>query len=242
MIRLTLDSSWDQQTDQITIPIFSRLTKKDKENRKLTTNNQIVIYRAYILSTLLYCSETWSLYSKQKHYFNVFHFCCLRYILDIKWTNQVPNFLPNNKLLHPVHALLSLLVMSTHCMLDRKIPKYLVTHEKPWRWLHLCLENVGKRYWTWMSRVERTLQTIYLTGGWNYIESWGKEKRDWGLHLTEKQYITEGEYPHVHVLQLRLLLPCVCSVTIDTTLPPPLCRSTLSQDWQMPQYSVVKHR
>ena len=41
--------------------MFSRLTKRVWLNKKLMTYTKIQVYRAYVLSTLLYCSESWTL-------------------------------------------------------------------------------------------------------------------------------------------------------------------------------------
>ena len=49
------------------------------------------IYQAYVLSTLLYGSESWTLYARQERRLNVFHLRCLRRILGIKWQDHIPN-------------------------------------------------------------------------------------------------------------------------------------------------------
>ena len=49
------------------------------------------IYQAYVLSTLLYGSESWTLYASQERRLNVFHFRYLRRILGIKWQDHIPN-------------------------------------------------------------------------------------------------------------------------------------------------------
>ena len=70
---------------------FGRLTKRAWNNGKLTTNTKISIYRACVLSTLLYGSETWTTYSYQERKLNSFHMRCLRRILNISWQDKVTN-------------------------------------------------------------------------------------------------------------------------------------------------------
>ena len=41
--------------------MFSRLTKRAWLNKKLTAHTKIQVYRGCVLSTLLYCSESWTL-------------------------------------------------------------------------------------------------------------------------------------------------------------------------------------
>ena len=57
--------------------MFSRLTKRVWLNKKLTAYTKIQIYRVCVLSTLLYGSESWTLYARQERKLNTFHMCCL---------------------------------------------------------------------------------------------------------------------------------------------------------------------
>ena len=49
------------------------------------------VYKACVLSTLLYASEAWSTYAAQEKKLNSFHLRCLRRILGIRWQDRVPN-------------------------------------------------------------------------------------------------------------------------------------------------------
>ncbi|KAG8139531.1 hypothetical protein E2320_002304, partial [Naja naja] len=42
------------------------LTKRVWLNKKLMEHTKIQVYRACVLSTLLYCSESWTLYAQQE--------------------------------------------------------------------------------------------------------------------------------------------------------------------------------
>lgn len=46
--------------------IFAKLAKRVWENSKLTVHTKVAVYRACVLTTLLYGSESWTLYSRQK--------------------------------------------------------------------------------------------------------------------------------------------------------------------------------
>ena len=70
---------------------LARLTKRVWENSKLTDHTKVQVYRACVLSTLLYACETWTLKAHQERRLHVFHMRCLRRILGISWEDKVPN-------------------------------------------------------------------------------------------------------------------------------------------------------
>ena len=70
---------------------FGKLTKRVWENRKLTNRTKASVYSACVLSTLLYGSETWTLYTSQEKRLNTFHMKCLRKINGISWKDFVTN-------------------------------------------------------------------------------------------------------------------------------------------------------
>ena len=70
---------------------MTRLTKKAWNNSKLTVHTKIQIYRACVVSTLLYGSESWTLPARQERKFDAFHMRSLRRILNIIWQDKVPN-------------------------------------------------------------------------------------------------------------------------------------------------------
>ena len=70
---------------------FGKLRQRALENNKLTTKTKILIYQACVLSSLLYGSETWTLYAGQEKRLNSFHMRCLRKILGIKWQDKIPD-------------------------------------------------------------------------------------------------------------------------------------------------------
>ena len=57
----------------------------------LTISTKTKLYQSHVLSTLLYGSETCTLYSRQERRLNIFHLRCLKRILDITWEEGVLN-------------------------------------------------------------------------------------------------------------------------------------------------------
>ena len=70
---------------------MAKLSSRVWENKKLTTQTKVAVYRAYLVSTLLFGSESWTTYARQEERLNIFHMRCLRRILSISWTDKVSN-------------------------------------------------------------------------------------------------------------------------------------------------------
>ncbi|XP_048583704.1 uncharacterized protein LOC125563054 [Nematostella vectensis] len=73
------------------VTTMTKLSSRVWENKKLTISTKITVYRACILSTLLYGSESWTTYARQEKRLNTFHMRCLRRILGIHWSDKVTN-------------------------------------------------------------------------------------------------------------------------------------------------------
>ena len=69
--------------------MMSKLHKRVWSNNNLTVNTKMQVYKACVLSTLLYSSEGWT-YAVQGS-LNTFHLRCLQRILGIKWQDRIPN-------------------------------------------------------------------------------------------------------------------------------------------------------
>ena len=87
---LSLDSEISKRIGKAATTL-GRLTTRVWENPKLTIPSKMAVYKACIISSLLYGSETWTTYSKQERKLNSFHMRCLRRILGIHWSDKVPN-------------------------------------------------------------------------------------------------------------------------------------------------------
>ena len=86
----------------------AKLNERVWENKNLTINTKMRVYRACVLSTLLYGSETWSTYTSQENKLNAFHLRSLRRILGISWSDRISNEAVHNKSCIPsIQAILS---------------------------------------------------------------------------------------------------------------------------------------
>ena len=70
---------------------FGRLQNKIWKSHKLKQSTKISLYRAVVLTTLLYGSECWAVHKHHVKQLDRFHQRCLRNILNIKWWDFVPN-------------------------------------------------------------------------------------------------------------------------------------------------------
>ena len=57
----------------------------------LTTKTKMDVYKACVLSTLLYGSEAWTMYTRQERKLKTFHMRCLRKIQGIAWQDRIPD-------------------------------------------------------------------------------------------------------------------------------------------------------
>ena len=112
----------------------AKLSVRVWENKKLTTQTKVAVYRACIVGTLLYGSESWTTYAGQEKRLNTFHMRCLHRILSISWTDKVSN----NEVLEraDIPSMFTLLrqrrlrwLGHVHRMEDGRIPKDLLYGE-----------------------------------------------------------------------------------------------------------------
>ena len=68
---------------------MARLAERVWYNAMLTLNTKMKVYQACVLSTLLYGSEAWTLYSRQEQRLIAFHMHCLRRLLGITWQDCI---------------------------------------------------------------------------------------------------------------------------------------------------------
>ena len=87
---LSLDSELNVRIGKAATAM-ARLEKRVCDNSLLTINTKMKVYQACVLSTLLYGSETWTLYSRQERRLNAFHMRCLRRLLGITWQDRITN-------------------------------------------------------------------------------------------------------------------------------------------------------
>ena len=87
---LSLDTEISKRIGKASATL-SRLTQRVWANKMLSINTKIAVYRACVISTLLYASETWTLYASQEKRLSSFHMRCLRRILGISWKDRITN-------------------------------------------------------------------------------------------------------------------------------------------------------
>ena len=72
---------------------FGRLYKRVWNNKHLRIKTKISVYRAVVLTTLLYGSESWVTYRNHIKLLKRFHQHCLRTILNIHWSDYITNLI-----------------------------------------------------------------------------------------------------------------------------------------------------
>ena len=70
---------------------LARLTARVWSSPKLSVKTTMAVYNACVISTLLYGSETWTMYAGQERRLNSFHLTSIRRILVIFWQDKVTN-------------------------------------------------------------------------------------------------------------------------------------------------------
>ena len=144
---------------------LSRLTKRVWSNNKLSDHTKVNVYKASVISTLLYGSESWTMRAHQEK--RLFHMRCLRCILGITWQDRVTNKVVLEKAGIPsLYTLLKQRRMwwlgHVTRMEDGRIQKDLLygelaTGKRPTGWPQLCFKDVCKR----------DLQALVInTGSW----------------------------------------------------------------------------
>ena len=69
---------------------FGKLNSRVWSRRELEDSTKLSVYRACILSVLLYGAATWTTYKKHLQKLESFHHRCLRKILKVSWSDFVP--------------------------------------------------------------------------------------------------------------------------------------------------------
>ncbi|VDL97822.1 unnamed protein product [Schistocephalus solidus] len=70
---------------------FGRLQASVWNRHGIHLNTKLKMYKAVVLTTLLYGAETWTVYSNQARKLNQFHLSCLRRILKLRWQDRIPD-------------------------------------------------------------------------------------------------------------------------------------------------------
>lgn len=70
---------------------YGRLKERVWDDRNIRLTTKITVYKAAVLSTLLYGCETWACRRDHIRTLDTFHLNHLRFILKVKWQDMIPN-------------------------------------------------------------------------------------------------------------------------------------------------------
>ena len=130
---LSLDPEIDKRSGKAGTTLTC-LTSRVWTNPKLTMKMKMAVYNACILNTLLYGSETWTMYAHQEKRLNTFHLRSQRCILSISRQDKVTNTdILSCAGLPTMYTLLRQCQLHwlghVHCMEDGQIPKDILYSE-----------------------------------------------------------------------------------------------------------------
>jgi len=160
---------------------FGRLTQRVWNERGLKLDTKIAVYRAVVLSALLYGSESWTVYRRQVKMLEQFHQRHLRRILNIRWQDRIPNVtvLQRAKLPSIETILLQTqLRWAGHVvrMEDSRIPKQLLFGV-----LSTGYRHSGRPKLRYKDALKRTLKAAGLsTSEW---EDLARDRGTWRCHI-----------------------------------------------------------
>ena len=175
---------------------YGRLTKRVWSNRGLKLETKCAVYRAVVLSALLYGCESWTLYRRHVKTLEQFHQRCLRRIMSIKWYDRVSNFSVLNLAKMPsVDALLmnAQLRWSGHLvrMEEDRLPKQLFYSE-----LTQGQRGRGRPKLRYKDNLKKSLQNCNIdTTEWECLAGNRSEWRS-AVHKGIKNYETERQKDH----------------------------------------------
>jgi len=70
---------------------FGRLARRLWDDHGIRLDTKVAVYKAAILTSLLFGSETWVLYRRRVRKLEQFHMRCLRRIAHVRWQDKRPN-------------------------------------------------------------------------------------------------------------------------------------------------------
>lgn len=70
---------------------FGRLRSSVWDRQGIQLSTKLMVYKAVVLTSLLYSSETWTFYRRHEKRLNRFHLNSLRKLLHVRWTDKVPD-------------------------------------------------------------------------------------------------------------------------------------------------------
>jgi hypothetical protein len=86
------DGSMDAEIDsriKKAAAVFGRLWERVWKPKDINTTTKVAVYRAMVVSTLLYGCCTWTTKKRQVQRLHTFHMRCLRRLLNIRWQDRI---------------------------------------------------------------------------------------------------------------------------------------------------------
>ena len=200
---------------------FGRLTKRLWTNRDIRLDTKIAVYKAVVITSLLYGCETWSL--KRKHILRLekFHQTCLRRIARIRWFHKVTNYMVLSRCnITSLQFMLDAarLRWTGHVvrMADSRIPKALLYGS--------LVVGAGRpgNHKTYLNGIKKTLSACAINP--THLETLASERETW--RSTYKAGIVKAEDDRIkHLIhkheQRRALADLVYQPTHNQCTPPP---------------------
>ena len=87
---VTIDNEVDHRIARASAA-FGRLGAKVWNRRGISIETKLKVYKAVVIPTLLYGSESWTVYARHAQKLNHFHTTSLRKILNVRWQDKVPD-------------------------------------------------------------------------------------------------------------------------------------------------------
>lgn len=196
---LSLDVEINQRIAKAATTL-GRLSERVWDNNSLTRSTKMGVYRACVLSTLLYGSETWTTYACQERRLNTFHQRSLRRILGISWRDKVTN--TDILSMARLPSLLNILrqrrlrwIGHVRRMPDGRIPKDLFYGE-----LSKGKRSVGRPYLRYKDVLKRDLNAVNIDPSlWEHLA----EDRDNWRTLTKRQLEQSEEAAQEKAIEKR---------------------------------------
>lgn len=196
---LSLDVEINQRIAKAATTL-GRLSERVWDNNSLTRSTKMGVYRACVLSTLLYGSETWTTYARQERRLNTFHQRSLRRILGISWRDKVTN--TDILSMARLPSLLNILrqrrlrwIGHVRRMPDGRIPKDLFYGE-----LSKGKRSVGRPYLRYKDVLKRDLNAVNIDPSlWEHLA----EDRDNWRTLTKRQLEQSEEAAQEKAIEKR---------------------------------------
>ena len=110
---------------------FGRFRKNVWERQGLNLQTELKVYKAVVMTTLLYACDIWTVYCRHARKLNRFHINCLHRLLRITWQDMIPETEVLKCVgLQSIHALLKKVQLrwAGHVvrMSDERLPKRLL--------------------------------------------------------------------------------------------------------------------